>query len=465
MRKISLVILLSFVLVCLPTNVFSEDLQWDASHINGFGDTLKYGLIGSGEAVLSNAILSVFNIYFAKASWAKPTAYSIKRNFTTPWDWPDGDRFLVNQAGHSYQGALYNTAGRVNGFGFYGSIFFSALGSFTWEVFGESLRAAGNDLAVTTFASLSLGEMLYRLYVEASVRGVPRPLTFLIDPMASFHHLVTGEKPPAAGKNIYQFQSFVGVGYARLHNTFSGDIKEKISFTSLFPEIGIKVIYGNPYEQDTWVPYRQFDLFLSVALNPGRYHELKLVSDGYLFSFSPVYSDTDKMSTGLSLQFDLVAEERMYKQKAAINNYSNALDWTIKYQHLFSDDMTINVKLHGGFTFLGASEHEYLSMARIFNLAYGINAKRSYCFEFDKRNSLELERLFYMMWTYPGTSPEPPGTVLSSYNYLTYSHFVTENISLCLTGSYILERSSFDDGHPDTHKTNKAVKLFAAWNL
>jgi hypothetical protein len=110
-----------------------SDLDTVASR--GIKEKIIPGLIGTAETALSNGTVMGFNLIYnsftGKAAWSASSEESISRNFTEPWQWEDMDGFKVNHIGHPIQGTTYFNAGRVNGFSFYESTFFSALGSFT----------------------------------------------------------------------------------------------------------------------------------------------------------------------------------------------------------------------------------------------------------------------------------------------------------------------------------------------
>ncbi len=462
MKKLFL--LLAFIQIQFA---FSQDKEWDNPEPREFRDTVVHALIASGETLLSNGTLMLINTIYG-TPWALPTEDSIKGNFTTPWKWESRERFIVNQLGHPYQGATYFVSGRVNGFNFYESIFFNVLGSFTWEAFCESQHASINDFITTVTGSIALGEMLYRLHLEAYAAGAPLPLIFFVSPTGGFHILVThGKQTPNPGKNLNQLQVSFGGGYTKNYYSLSSNQQELFSFQGSFGDIGMKLIYGDPFEQDTIIPYRHFEIALSLGLNFTQYNNYRVISDGYLFSFSPICNDTNAMSTGLSMHFDFVYmgdfDSRMYS--STIDQYSNALDWTIKYQHLFSENTLAELKYHAGFTFLGASNYySDTAFEDELNYGYGFNSKLFFNLENKKLGKLETDILFYSLLPYPGTSDLSYGTVFWLFTDFTYSHFISKHFSAGITISLAREWGLFNK-YPDTKKGNDEVKLFIAWNL
>ena len=75
----------------------------------------------------------------------------------------DPDPFNVNQFGHPYQGATMYGLARSSGQNFWTSLLYSNVGSFAWEMAGETDSPSINDLITTAQAGSMLGESLYRI--------------------------------------------------------------------------------------------------------------------------------------------------------------------------------------------------------------------------------------------------------------------------------------------------------------
>jgi len=475
MQKIS-VLFLHLLFLCAGAQfLFSQNEESppsDAPVSQEAKVTAKDGLIATAETLFSNAVLLTINIindsFTGNASYAIPTAESIHTNYTNPWAWETGDGFVVNQLGHPLQGSVYYNAGRVNGFGFYESVLFNVLGSYTWEKLCENERASINDFITTVSASMSAGEMLYRLYVDAVNAGIPAPFTFIISPMGGFHLYVTKWKLPDYGRNIYQFTAHAGAVLAQTKATATGlpeGEAELFSFQGPAADAGLAVIYGDPFEQESRTPFEHFELSLSGSVDMGRYMSIRVISDGYLLSFNPVYSDTGTISTGCTLHFDSVVFGKFDNYNSTINQYSNALDWTIKYQHLFSDDMTFQTKFHLGFTFFGSSAYySPVNKTSNNNFGSGFNSKLFLTLKHRNLGTLEAGVFGYSLYSWPGTSELANGKVYWLFTDLTYSHALFNHLSLGLNYSFALERGIFGN-FPNVLKYNNAAKFFVAWNL
>jgi hypothetical protein len=474
MRKKNPLFLCILLLIINKTHVFSQNDAWDVHVSRNAGENIKHGLIASAETVVSVGFVTVFNYYINKTPWALPSKESIRNNFSQPWWWEDNDDFAVNQLGHPIQGLFSFGAGRANGFSFYQSVFFASLGGFLWETLGESNLASMNDFITTAAGSLATGEMSYRLYLEAYTAGLPEPLLIFINPMISIHRLVTGWKPPDTGRNLELLQFYAGGVYAKTHYTVSNRENALFLFQGPAAEIGCNIIYGNPFEQDTLIPYRQFELSLFYGINIFKYNNLTIISDGYLFSFSRFFSDKDKLSAGLSLHLDYRSMGEFSTEDSTINHYSNALDWTFKYQHLFSDSAYFQAKLHTGLTFFGVSKYfantpvinDVGHIKKDFNnFGAGPNCKWLFAVKHDKLGAIEINIYYYLLLTFPGTTYLDHGTINTLFADIGYTYFFTKHISSSVMYSAAREWGSYNKGFITGFKSNDVIKMYAAWNL
>jgi hypothetical protein len=110
----------------------------------------------------------------------------------------DPDPFNVNQFGHPYQGATMYGIGRSTGHGFWTSLAYSDIGSFTWEMAGETGPPSINDLITTGQAGSLLGEALYRLS-DLVIKDRPRnvwhgALAGLLSPPRAVNRLAFGDR-------------------------------------------------------------------------------------------------------------------------------------------------------------------------------------------------------------------------------------------------------------------------------
>ena len=476
-EKLRLLLLCLLLLVISPALVFSYAREtkrdWDVCQHDTFGDVMRSGFNASWQALLfhNHLLMRINQIY--GFSWAFPTFETIRYNVTTNWYWETGGGFLNNQFNHPYQGSQYFTAGRINGFCYFSSLFFAALGSYTWETMYATLRPSINDFITTAIGGpLVLGEILFRLYVEAYAAGVPLPLLLLINPLAGLTQFVTGWTPPDTGRHLYRLQFYFGSSFSRINYTVQGNQQELFSFTGGTVNIGTRIIYGNPFFQETWVPFRHFEMAVSAGvnpLNPNEYVFLRFNGEGYVFAFSPIQTGTTAMSTGLAIHMDYFQmgefEGAGSPNYSTINLSSHALGWTTKYRNLFPRGTALDLRLHGGFTFFGITSFFCPEAERKFqNYNYGISTRIVFGLERERRFRFDVNMYHFFFWTYPGTTALSRGFVFAQFIDISYQHFVSANISLGLTYSLSMEHGTFR-GFPNTRKRDNTVKLFVAWNM
>lgn len=126
-------------------------------------------LLAAGELAGFLVALNAYDRYaYANQYQDGKKVYAV--TFESAWDhlreerWVhDQDPFNVNQFGHPYQGATMYAFARSSGQGFWTSLVYSNVGSFAWEIAGETDPPSINDIITTGQAGSLLGEALYRL--------------------------------------------------------------------------------------------------------------------------------------------------------------------------------------------------------------------------------------------------------------------------------------------------------------
>jgi len=436
--------------------------DWDLAAQRGLAGVMRGGFTAFAYCVFKNTLVMYFNGVVIRSHWAFPTPDSIRRNFTQPWKWEDSDGFKVNHLGHPIQGSVYFSAGRVSGFGFWGSAFFSALGSAMWEALHERQHASMNDFLITAPTGLSLGEILYRLYLQADAAGVPRFLTMLFNPAAGVHRIMTGWEPPQVQSNLYDLRLYLSAGYARTEYAYGGRAEESIAAS--FGAAGARIAYGDPFAQSTWVPFRSFEFLVSFGSNAYSHNDFRLFSDGFLFAFSPLQSGERSLSHGLSLHFDFASIGAFDMYYAVINMYSNALGWSAKYRRIFSPTAGWRARLHAAFTFFGATSYWHpIEETRLLNYGYGASLRHLSSFEFGRRNRIDVGNFVYFLWHIPGTADLSRGFVLQQFHDFSLSRLVTRSVSMGAAFSLATERGRFGE-FPSSDKASWSVRTFVAWN-
>ena len=183
-------------------------------------------------------------------------------NLQYGFEWDD-NAFAVNQIGHPYQGANYFTAGRANGLSFWESAPLAALGSATWEYFGETHKPSVNDLINTTVGGIAIGEMLHRtgwLIRDPTKTGKSRLwneiIATVIDPITGMNRFISGD----AGKVSEKPEEFVPsrtAGDLEAGVLWRGDNAKAINSTGE-PYLQVNLGYGDSTGGQFHKPYDAF---------------------------------------------------------------------------------------------------------------------------------------------------------------------------------------------------------------
>lgn len=213
-------------------------------------------------------------------------------NLRYGFEWDD-NAFAVNQMGHPYQGGNYFTAGRSNGLSFWESAPLAALGSATWEYFGETHKPSVNDFINTTVGGIALGEMLHRtgwLIRDTTKTGNGRLwneiFATVIDPITGLNRFISGDAGKVSEKPA-EFVPTKTAGDLEAGVLWRGDNTKVVNSTGE-PYVQINLSYGDALGS----PYRQpYDAFtvgfrlgggsaISEALIRGRLYSRPLGKDG-----------------------------------------------------------------------------------------------------------------------------------------------------------------------------------------
>jgi hypothetical protein len=140
------------------------------------------------EITSLNVTLWAFSRYINPRPWSKISFKSIFKNLRSQF-YMDIDTYRMNKLAHPYHGAIHYSMGRANGLSFLESTICSTFGSYTWEVFLESIRPSSNDLVLNTLGGITLGEVLFKigdLLLDENSTGLERTLrrslAFIINP-------------------------------------------------------------------------------------------------------------------------------------------------------------------------------------------------------------------------------------------------------------------------------------------
>ena len=400
-----------------------------------------------GNSQLGNLALFGFNRFVAQADYAMIDAASIHRNLTSSWVW-DQDEFSVNQIGHPYQGSTYYVAGRANGLSFAESSLVSLGGSSVWELFYETETPSRNDLVTTTLGGIALGEMLHRLYLEADRKEIPG--AFLLSPMDAFNSLVTGKKSPHHGSALESGDLSIEAGFIDSRKKLDQNRYEAGDRNTVTGNVGLAIVYGDPFAHRTDTPYSHFEQRLDAVLSP-EYYSLSFFSDGLLFGRAPFDDEKRRTTVGMSLHYDFI-------YNSDINFSANSVGVTVKHERRFAGDARVVAKTHLNWMPLAATDSvllrygdatkkNYTGERRDYDMGTGVSLKCDMALLLPRAGEISLSTFLYAMKTIPASVPEDgsDGSTLINVTNLSYERSIRDNLATGLSSSMYRKYACYSD--------------------
>ena len=224
-------------------------------------------LVVAGEVFGFNGFIWAWDRYVIDKDYARTGPKYWKRNIKEGWEW-DHNHWAINFYGHPYQGATYYNFARGAGYGFYGSLLFAALGSYTWEMFAETEYPSINDLIATSIGGSVYGEVLYRL--SRKLYGVEESSwykqvgAFGMAHSAYLQRKVFGNRDGITGDTPLEMSVFLGAGshFGNIYR-FGGRNEDDLDqrWDDKHFMYGGEIEYGKPF-REVKRPFDYFTLFL-----------------------------------------------------------------------------------------------------------------------------------------------------------------------------------------------------------
>jgi hypothetical protein len=283
-----------------------------------------------------------------------------KRVYDTSWDtfWDhlttqkwhyDKDRFDVNQFGHPYEGATMFGLARSAGLNFWESALYSNVGSFLWEMGGETTSPSVNDIITTGNAGSFLGEALFRMANVVLEDGGDKPglwhelLAATLSPPTAFNRFVFGERfrdayPSRGAARAWSFDFGVNfdthASHPRLETVHDADAMGSFSMA-----YGLPGKTGYSYRR----PFDYFDFAFAGRVRPEHLIET-LTVHGLLFGTGYEAGESYRGVWGLYGSYDYLAP---YIYRAS----STALSVGTTGQWWLGRDVALQGELLTGFGF------------------------------------------------------------------------------------------------------------------
>jgi hypothetical protein len=378
------------------------------------------------------------------------TAQSIHDNLSGDWHW-DEDIPFPNQLGHPYHGSYSHLAARINGFSFYEGFFFNALASAAWEIAGETSGPSLNDLITTTIGGAVVGEMLHRLYLE-----IDSPLKALLNPVGAFDSLIRGKPLRGRAREGYGAVSYVsalaGASFLAANDKLALNNKtDGMPRTTFLANFGFDLVYGDPFVHQSKIPFSQFEFKLraggpSVSRTIQNWFNITLLSGGYLFASNLLNTERNKLSAGLSMEYDVLG-------MGVIDSYQNALNWTLKWRRR-NENTVFVVKAGAGWTMFASSYYfnpgirpgwaGVPAMAEYDNsYGTGANVKLHFSAAFPRAGELSVDAVSLVYYAIPYVRPAGGGFESLGMVLTEYSFPVAKGLSLVLADTFFVRRGVF----------------------
>lgn len=357
-------------LVC-AANLFAEDVPADvlpaqaepassseitfARHEN---DGKKHYLTALSGAFVTCGGIFLWNKYMIGSGWTKVTWDYATHFYEHAQSW-DKDWYWTNFVLHPYQGSLSYMVGRNANLNVLESFALATLTDFTWEYFCETNAPSKNDLVYSSLGAFPVGEMLYRLSLEAD--QLSSLLGYAINPERIWSEAWTKQKPRGTIGNIHELALSFDIGTNTTRTAFGYDLGTQYETFPVFASPKIAISYNDPYGHDSNQPYQQFNLDIAFAfgvpsgegyssIDQKIYHDVRIISDGMIFSRAPTFGET--ISTfGIVMEYDFI-----WNNVTQLSSLAPGLAFKQRIPLKKSD---IEWQLHGAWIALGTTEFDY----------------------------------------------------------------------------------------------------------
>lgn len=440
------------------------------------GQTAKNYLVGTLGMVGINVVMRDWNQFVGGNGWAQTKLKDVwkvwerEEEFDTDWHW-------TNFIGHTYQGSLYYLSARNANLNVFSSLFMSIAGSAMWEYFCELNDPSINDLVYTGIGGLFMGEMLYRLALEAST--VSPILGFLINPLRLVSDPLLGRAPIGPVGNLHELSFKAGVSSAVTGTWFSRDFDFS---RELFPgAFGLEfyAVYADPYGHDSNVPFSQFEWEMGAAVGAGSgfgvddiekklMYDVHIFSNGMLFSRSPQWGENTDTSVGIVFDYD-------YLRHSFVELSSMAVGFGLK-QRVNGQDHKLEWQLHLDGIFLGTSDFYYfrrnllpvLQEGTVRDYGYTVGAQTVAKLRWlaGERSILGMDFHGYAMYKFPyqKQANDDTGWELIGIIDASYEFALTRQVLLGISDELYLKQTLYDS-KPDLFSLLNTASIYVRFRV
>ncbi|MCR5288509.1 MAG: DUF3943 domain-containing protein [Treponema sp.] len=432
-----------------------------------------YLLAFGGVAIISGTIYS-WNRYVTKSDWSKVTLdymahfYEHEASFDIDWYWTN---FVL----HPYQGGLYYMIGRGSNLNKIESFALSAIGSTAWEYFAETNSPSINDMIYTPIGGFVVGEMLYRLSLEAD--SVSSLLGKALNPTRLYTEPFAGRQTkPDSKSNIHDVSFKFAVGTQKHYTSFSGTNAPE-NESELFPVFAypeINIVYNDPYGWDTNDPCSQFELIFHAGAgansdraqgdNKNIMYDVSLFANYILLSRAPETLNSDKKDTTIGFIFDY---DFIWQNSIELSAIAPGFGY---YQrlHRYNSDK-IEWQFHQDWVILGSSDyyyylHNYVPQYTHGDYSYNTGSKTKFLWRYITKNGsiFHTDISLFALWDFPYQVQDggSAGWDIIGIANVNYELSVSELINVGIGNSLYMKKGLYEDA-PDLLQTAYTGTVYA----
>lgn len=329
-------------------------------------DGKKHWFTAVGAMLFFNVGLASYNRFVLGSGWAQVGPEQWNHFWERAMSY-DKDWYWTNFVLHPYQGSIYYMASRSSNLNVLESFGVTLLGSSFWEYLCETNAPSKNDMFYTSVGSFALGEMLYRLSLNAD--ELSSLFGLAINPTRVWTQAWTRQKPSETTRNIHELYLKFNVGTGRAYSEICNSNEYDYNQHEIYPfyfNPSIYLSYNDPYGHDSNQPYSQFELEISASAGKGSgygakchfeeldknlMYDIRIMSNGMLFARAPELSETTDTTLGfvMEYQFD-------WHQFYMLTALGPGL--ALKQRFRFEKSV-LEWQLHGAWNAMGTTDYYY----------------------------------------------------------------------------------------------------------
>lgn len=368
----------------------------------------------------------------------------------------DPDKFLTNMLSHPQHGGLYYGAARANGFNLYESFLFTALGSLTWEYFGEKSRPSTNDLIISSLSGVSVGETSYRLsdlIFDNTATGFSRFLHefagLATSPGRSFQRILSGDAwrvgPNPEGTKPESLRAELLGGWLGVRSERPGEQVKKDGRGT----VGWDVRYGDPFEKDLGKPFSTFRLV--AEFTTAREFVTRVQAEGNLAGWRLDDGPGDRNGLAVTFGYNFLNVDLTYGSQTL------GLELASRIPAGTGWDFVPRLQLLSAYTAVQTSEDSVKSTYR--NYDWGVGGGVGVGARLRQRGRDVLRVDYTDVWSYTANGP----TVWNEVRVGQAAAFAPISKAWAVGAEYTFQehRNHFPQG--DQRRTSQQVRALVSW--